>query len=100
MKIVVLGSNGMAGHVVTAELQLRSEFHVVGVARSKGPYVDEILDCSNFTALESYLAASQPSVVVNCVGVLVAESARDVGNAILMNSYLPHRLSELSLIHI
>ena len=36
-----------------------------------------------------------PDVVINCIGTLVQQSKNDISTAILINSYLPHFLSEV-----
>jgi len=70
-------------------------YDVVGIARRDGMFVDQVLDVTDFPALENYFKALKPDVVINCVGALVAHTANDVASAILLNSYLPHRLSSL-----
>ncbi|ATX80274.1 dTDP-4-dehydrorhamnose reductase [Mariprofundus aestuarium] len=105
-KIVVLGSRGMAGHVMTMTLREEESFEVFGVAREPGEFVDQDLDVTDFNRLGEYLADVKPQYVINCIGVLVAQSKEQVSSAILINSYLPHLLSELGsklhykLIHI
>jgi len=105
-KVLVLGAMGMAGHVMTHTLRQHSDYEVLGVARQEGAFVDKVLDVSDFSALKSYILELKPDYIVNCVGVLVAQAQKNITNAVLLNSYLPHFLSELGdkegfkLIHI
>jgi dTDP-4-dehydrorhamnose reductase len=105
-KVVVLGCAGMAGHVMAAYLRATHEFDVIGVARGPCAGATESLDVLDFAALEQALVRIQPDYVINCIGVLVSKSAKDIGTAIQINSYLPHFLSRLGkqinfkLIHI
>jgi dTDP-4-dehydrorhamnose reductase len=94
-KVVVLGSAGMAGHIMTEYLRATDEYHVHGVAREHGRYIDKKLDVLDFSGLRDYLGEVKPDRVVNCIGVLVSQSANDLGTAIQINSYLPHFLSRL-----
>ena len=94
-KVVVLGSQGMAGHVMYINLKQTGNYDVLGVARSDGRFVDKRMNVADFSALEAYLKQVKPDYVVNCIGVLVSQSASDIATAVLMNSYLPHFLSKL-----
>jgi len=105
-KIVVLGSLGMAGHIMAEVLDATGKYEVFGLARQSGKYVDAVLDVTDFKALDNYLQDIKPDYVINCVGALVSQSKEDVPSAILLNSYLPNFLSQLGnkleykLIHI
>lgn len=105
-KILVLGVLGMAGHIMAEYLDALDDYQVYGIARSDGRYVTKKIDVLDFTGVESYLNEIKPDVVINCIGMLVQQSKNDISTAILINSYLPHFLSELGnrldykLIHI
>lgn len=105
-KVVVLGSQGMAGHIMAEVLDETGEYEVYGVARQSGRYVDTVLDVTNVNVLEKYLNRIKPDYVINCVGALVSQSKDNVPSAIILNSYLPNFLSQLGnkleykLIHI
>ncbi len=94
-KIVVLGSQGMAGHIMAEVLDKTGDYEVFGVARQSGKYVDSVLDMTDFEALENYLQETAPDYVINCVGALVSQSQNDAPSAILLNSYLPNFLSQI-----
>ena len=105
-KIVVLGSQGMAGHIMAEVLDVTGDYEIFGVARQGGKYVDSVLDVTDFKALEEYLNHFNPDYIVNCIGALVSQSKEDLPTAILLNSYLPNYLSQMGsrigykLIHI
>ena len=93
-KVVVLGSLGMAGHIMAEVLDKTDHYEVFGVARQLGKDVDSVLDVTDFKALENYLQDIKPDYVINCVGALVSQSKEDIPSAILLNSYLPNFLSQ------
>jgi dTDP-4-dehydrorhamnose reductase len=105
-KVVVLGALGMAGHIMAEVLDKTGDYEVFAVARQEEKSIDGVLDVTDFKALENYLQDIKPDYVINCVGALVSQSKNDVPTAILLNSYLPHFLSNLGnsleykLIHI
>ena len=105
-KLVVLGAQGMAGHIMAEHLDAIGNYLVLGVARQPGAFVSQQIDVTNFSALEDYLVREKPDFVINCIGLLVASSKQDISGAILINSYLPHFLSRIGtslqfkLIHI
>jgi dTDP-4-dehydrorhamnose reductase len=105
-KVVVLGALGMAGHIMAEVLDKSGDYEVFAVARQEGKFIDGVFDVTDFKALENYLQDIKPDYVINCVGALVSQSKNDVPTAILLNSYLPHFLSNLGnsleykLIHI
>jgi len=94
-KVVVLGSVGMAGHIMVEYLRATGAYDVVGIARQASKWADKVLDVTDFSALETFLEAERPKYVINCVGALVAHAQKHTASAILLNSYLPHFLSEI-----
>jgi dTDP-4-dehydrorhamnose reductase len=96
IKILLLGSSGMAGHVLKIELERYSEqIELIDIARSNKLTVPKIeLDVTNFQELRNIIRDNSFDFIINCVGVLnnFAESNPDI--AILINSYLPHFLEE------
>jgi dTDP-4-dehydrorhamnose reductase len=94
-RIVVLGTKGMAGHVIAEYFDGRDAYEVFGLARESGNFTDVVLDVSNFSKLEEYLSMIKPDIVINCIGVLIAAAKDNISKAILLNSYLPHFLADL-----
>lgn len=92
MKVVVLGSTGMAGNVISQYLSERG-YEVYRSSRSEKPgKYSKAIDVMKFEALEAWLDEVNPGVVINCVGLLEKACANRPDLGVLMNSYLPHRL--------
>lgn len=92
MKVVVLGSTGMAGNVISQYLSERG-YEVYRSSRSEKPgKYSKAIDVTNFEALEAWLDEVNPDIVINCVGLLEKACANRPDLGVLMNSYLPHRL--------
>lgn len=93
MKILILGSEGMLGHVV--KLFFLEKGHLVkGTSRSGRD--DYTLDVTkNINDIETFVDDFNPDVVINCIGILnkIAEDNKSL--AVLVNSYLPHYLDEI-----
>ena len=88
--ILVLGHTGMVGHMVWR--YLHEHGYKVGFADYRLPSDTPTLTYT----LNSY------DVVINCIGSLVGQSEAHKDNAVYLNAYLPHLISEncKRLIHI
>lgn len=96
MKFLVLGCNGMAGHVVSIYLQERGH-DVVGLARRRADYVKTIVgDVKNCVFLRSVIYEGNYDTVVNCIGILTKGSEERKAEAVYINSFLPHFLAEIT----
>ena len=97
-RIIVLGVNGMAGHLITLGLQnSMNQFEVIGIARTSSIIKpDVILDVSNFNDLELFIKKSNADVIINCIGLLNKTAEENPDKAILINSYLPHFLEAIT----
>jgi dTDP-4-dehydrorhamnose reductase len=95
-KVLVIGSKGMAGHVVLKSLPLLGEYEVYGVARNVEP-TDRLfnLDVSDIDALKKIIDL-QFDVIVNCIGILNKDAEDNPHRAIWFNSYFPHLLESLT----
>ena len=96
MKFLILGSTGMAGHMITA--YLREHGHeVLGLARRKiFPHVDIVLDVQHEEKLSEIIRKGSFDCIVNCVGVLNQAAEKNKTLAIKLNSELPHFLAEIT----
>lgn len=91
-KIVVLGSTGMAGHIISLYLE-RQGFDVFRISRSETNSDKSCkIDVSNTDELMAYIDEVKADVVVNCVGLLQKSCEERPDLAVLINSYLPHCL--------
>ncbi len=94
-KILVLGSSGMAGHLLCVYLRERG-WDVVDVGPRKRVFDStKLLDLFERKEARALLELERPAVVVNCLGVLVRESEKDHGAASYINAFLPHFLHTL-----
>lgn len=94
MKFLILGSTGMAGHLITAYLRERRH-EVFGLSRRKiFPHVDIVSDVTNFEELAKIIRGGNFDCVVNCVGILNRAAEDNKTLAIKLNSELPHFLAE------
>lgn len=106
-KCLILGSTGMLGHVLNGYLELNSKISLFNVSfRNKLNSRTKILDVSNFSLIEKFIEEIKPDFIINCVGVLIKGSNKNIKNAIQINAFFPHLLLELcdklncKLIHI
>lgn len=94
MKILVLGSIGMAGHTITLYFKERGH-HVVAYSVSPFLYCENIvgnaLDMENF---KSMLLKGKYDVVINCIGILNQAADENHSVALYLNSYLPHLIAD------
>lgn len=106
-KVLIVGSKGMAGHVIYHYCKAYTGFNVVDIARNNDFHIPtHVLDVSDFGSLDTVLKLEKPNYVINCIGVLNQDAERNPDKAILLNSYLPHFLAKrgeelgFKLIHI
>lgn len=106
-RILIIGSKGMAGHVVYHYLKEIDQFDLINISKDNSHFIsDYTIDITKFDELAIILNKEKPDVVINCVGMLNQFAENDPANAILVNSYLPHFLAKLGtqksfrLIHI
>ena len=96
MKIVIIGSKGMAGHMLYHYLKSNTDFEIIDIARGSDSHLpSHQMDVSDFKALEKVLESENPSVVINCIGVLNQDAETHPEKAILLNSYFPHFLARV-----
>ena len=103
-RVLVLGAGGMLGHM--CRIYLSEVGHEVrAIARSCSDDWDS-LDVADNNKLFSYIDATKPEFIINCVGVLIKESEKDPERAIRINALLPQVLAKnaanfgFSLIHL
>ena len=95
-KVVIIGSNGMAGHLISAYLSLNSMFEIIRVARdTTNKKTDHVIDATDFNSIERLMSDLQPDYVVNAIGILNADAENNPDKAVLLNSYFPHFLAKI-----
>lgn len=110
MKILILGSKGMAGHMIKNYLESRNKYEVYSTFRKKENEIlsekEFDLDAFNTKKLREILNTVKPDFVINCIGILNQFAEENPDIAIYVNGYFPHLLDRLSkeysykLIHI
>lgn len=97
MKILVLGCNGMAGHLISLYFK-EQEYEVIGFARSASHLLDKTIigDASNIPLIKHILDEGNYDAVINCIGLLNQFAEENKAMAVLLNSYLPHYLVEIT----
>jgi dTDP-4-dehydrorhamnose reductase len=108
LKVLVLGGAGMLGHKVVQRLskapcELRWTLHGVRddpaldpVPMLRDERAIERFDAMNSDLVESTLRSLEPTVVVNCLGLIKQRSDASAAiPSITLNSLLPHRVAEL-----
>ena len=104
---LILGVNGMAGHVI-AQYLIENGHTVSGFAREKIPVCRTFIgDARNRQDVEDLLKeARHYDVVINCIGILNRFVDAKLSDGIYLNSVFPHLLAEnlnhtgIKLIHI
>jgi dTDP-4-dehydrorhamnose reductase len=105
MKILILGGSGMLGHQLYREFARDHEVWVTlrrSLSEFAGPSIyreGQVIpgvEATKFGAVERVLRAAQPSVVLNCVGIIKQlKEAADPIPSLTINSLLPHRLAKV-----
>ncbi len=108
-KVLILGGTGMLGHVLFRHLSRNAGYDVYATARTPGliarffppvlaaKFRPDSIDADNFDTVIRALASIQPTIVINCIGMIKQQPmASDPLTAITVNAQLPHRISLIS----
>ncbi len=96
MKVLILGGKGMAGHTISIYLK-EAGHDVTAFSRSKVNYCKNINgDVTDFKSLERIISEGQYDAIINAIGILNQDAEDHKSNAVLLNSYLPHFLSDFT----
>lgn len=94
-KILVLGSTGMAGHLITLYLHEKG-YNVTALSTTKFEYVKNIIcDVMDETAFSNVLIEGEYDVIINCIGILNQSAEDNKDKAVYLNSYLPHKVCKI-----
>lgn len=95
-KVIVLGSTGMLGHMMSLFLT-EKKLDVLGLSRRElkisgvsNESIDFDILADSIELIESY----KPDIIINCIGILNDEASFDRLQAIKINSLLPQMISE------
>ncbi|KNF09647.1 dTDP-4-dehydrorhamnose reductase [Gottschalkia purinilytica] len=94
-KVLILGSTGMAGHVIYRYFEELGIYELYNLSHSyKLNENTKILDVRKLDVFEKFLDEIKFDIIVNCIGLLNDFAERSPKDAILVNSYLPKFLEE------
>ena len=102
-KVLVLGSTGMLGHVMTKVFR-NEGLEVVGASRrgrsSESKDLEVQFDVTNLQKLEEIISREKFNYVINCVGMIKQlineDSTTSRSNAVLVNTHFPIKLNSLA----
>lgn len=96
MRILVLGGSGMAGHTIAIYFK-ESGYDVTVFSRKVVSFCESINgDVTDFKKLNAIISEGNYDAIINAVGILNEDAEINKSSAILLNSYLPHFLSEIT----
>ncbi|WP_440672920.1 sugar nucleotide-binding protein [Candidatus Pelagibacter sp. HIMB1715] len=106
-KLLLLGAEGMLGHVCL--LKLSDKFLIYATTKQKKHFINkkinippginfiDKIDLTNFNVLDEIVNKIRPNFLVNCAGIINKKIKNYSNiNSIIINSLLPHKLSNLS----
>lgn len=96
MKFLVLGCNGMAGHMISVYLQEQGH-DVLGFDRHSSKYVRNVVgDARDTGFVKQIIDEGKFDSVINCIGILNQFAEKDKALASFLNSYFPHYLADIT----
>lgn len=94
MKVLILGGTGMAGHTISIYFK-EAGHDVTSFSRSKVDYCKNVNgDITDFENLKKIINEGQYDAIINAIGILNQDAEDHKSNAVILNSYLPHFLSD------
>lgn len=96
MKILVLGATGMAGHTIAIYFK-DAGYDVTTFTRRKFEYCNNIIgDITDLNLVENVVQEGKYDAVINAVGILNKDADDNKSLAVMINSFLPHYLSNIT----
>lgn len=96
MRFLVLGCNGMAGHMVSLYLK-ESGHSVYGFARTTPRYVEGVSgDAQDKDFVKKLVVNGKYDSVINCIGILNRAAEENKSLAVYLNAFFPHFLAEIT----
>lgn len=94
-KIIVLGSNGMAGHIITLYLLEQKKYEIYDFCHNKKIRKESInVDVTNTKALNLLFEEIKPDIVINCIGILKENCDKNLLLSSFINSFFPKYLEK------
>ncbi len=96
-KVLVLGSSGMLGHVLTTTLKQDNLYQVFNISRNKKIDNKTIFcDVLDLEKLKKIIIELKPDFIVNCIGILIEDSKNNPDLADTINNKFPHSLKRIA----
>ncbi len=96
MKILVLGATGMAGHIISIYLK-EAGHEVTAFSRREFKYCNSINgDITDIDFLKTVIKEGKYDAIINAIGILNQDAENNKSLAVLLNSYLPNYLSDIT----
>jgi len=95
MKILILGGQGMAGHIIASYFLKKPQYDVFYTSRDRNDPNSIYLDVTHSKSLEELIDTLKPDITINCVGILNEYASNNPTLAFQVNSLLPHQLVKL-----
>ncbi|MFP4978947.1 SDR family oxidoreductase [Paenibacillus sp. CN-4] len=92
MKLLILGGNGMAGHMLADYFRRQGKHNVFHTTRDRNDPLGLYVDANDIAGMDKLVEIVAPQVIVNGMGVLNQFAAQDKITAYHVNGFLPHRL--------
>lgn len=97
MRLLILGANGMAGHMISTYFMEKGN-EVVGFDRSMVTHCTKGIagDAQDKDMLAELIRQGSFDAVINCIGLLNQFAENNHALAVYLNSYLPHFLADVT----
>lgn len=96
MKLLIMGGNGMAGHMLVDYFRLQGRHQVFYTTRNNSDDGGLIVDMTDSHLIEQLIEMVRPHVIINAVGVLNQEAEKNPIDAYYINGILPHRIRNVA----
>ena len=91
MKILILGSSGMAGHMIVRYLSEKNH-DIKTVARHNADFLLNVEDKERVEDFLTLIENQKFDFIINCMGVLVKDSIDNPERAMIVNGWFPHAI--------
>ncbi|MDA1669043.1 SDR family oxidoreductase [Bacillus cereus] len=95
MKVLILGGEGMAGHMMKEYFRKKPKYKVCYTSRNPDNQDSIYLDVTDSRSLEKVINDLKPDIAINCIGILNDAAENNPMLALQVNSMLPHQLVKL-----
>ncbi|MDD3392670.1 MAG: sugar nucleotide-binding protein [Bacilli bacterium] len=106
-KVLVLGGNGMAGHMITLFLKETNKYSVYNLCHKDRINKESIIcDIVNLSLFKSTLEDIKPDIIINAIGILNDKSDENIAYTTYINTFIPkwlenyYKESKCKIIHL